>query len=108
MSCRTIIPILIIILILTTSGISAQKQSAQSVPFEHSNIMTLRQSPGLATADSCIISNVDSLAWLVTGWIIGDELYGVRSKRLLLHAEKISFKHPVTGEIIEVKSKVPF
>ena len=40
--------------------------------------------------------------------IVGDELYGNRSERLLLHAEKICFEHPLTGETIKVKSKVPF
>jgi hypothetical protein len=77
MSCRIIIPILIIILILTTSAMSAQKQSAEIVPFEHSTIKTLRQAPGLATADTCMISNIDTLVWSITGWIIGDELYKV-------------------------------
>lgn len=40
--------------------------------------------------------------------IIGDELYGTRSERLLLHAEKLSFDHPLTGERLEVKVDVPF
>jgi len=40
--------------------------------------------------------------------IIGDELYGVRSERLLLHAEKLSFNHPRTGEKVEFKAKSPF
>ena len=40
--------------------------------------------------------------------IVGDELYGSRSTRLMLHAEKISFEHPVTGVLMEIKSKAPF
>lgn len=40
--------------------------------------------------------------------IVGDELYGTRSERLLLHAEKINFEHPLTAERIEVKVNVPF
>lgn len=30
--------------------------------------------------------------------IIGDQLYGIKSKRLMLHAEEISFTHPTTSE----------
>ena len=40
--------------------------------------------------------------------MMGDELYGSRSERLFLHAEKLTFKHPLSGELIDVKSKVPF
>ncbi len=77
MSYRMIIPIFVIILILAASVLPAQKQSAQVTPFEYNSVKNLRQSTGLALADTCIISNADSLVWLVTGWIIGDELYKV-------------------------------
>ena len=40
--------------------------------------------------------------------IVGDELYGTRSERLFLHAERISFEHPQTGEKVEISAKVPF
>ena len=40
--------------------------------------------------------------------IVGDELYGSRSERLLLHAEKLGFEHPLTGEKIEIIAKAPF
>ncbi|MFM7233338.1 MAG: RluA family pseudouridine synthase, partial [Flavobacteriales bacterium] len=30
--------------------------------------------------------------------IVGDELYGRRSSRLLLHAERIEFRHPISSE----------
>ncbi|MDH5257884.1 MAG: RluA family pseudouridine synthase [Gammaproteobacteria bacterium] len=40
--------------------------------------------------------------------IIGDTLYGKAAKRLMLHAEKLSFTHPVSGERIVVKSTPPF
>jgi tRNA pseudouridine32 synthase/23S rRNA pseudouridine746 synthase len=30
--------------------------------------------------------------------IVGDELYGQRSTRLYLHAERIEFRHPISGE----------
>lgn len=40
--------------------------------------------------------------------IVGDELYGVRAERMLLHAESLSFDHPVTGERIRLESEVPF
>lgn len=42
--------------------------------------------------------------------VIGDELYGARTKparRLGLHAWKLSFEHPATGERIEVESPIP-
>lgn len=34
--------------------------------------------------------------------IVGDELYGTAASRLCLHAEKIEFTHPSTGEIITI------
>ncbi|MFK5913144.1 MAG: pseudouridine synthase [Woeseiaceae bacterium] len=45
--------------------------------------------------------------------ILGDELYATmevikQSKRLLLHACYLSFKHPVTSEIIELNAKAEF
>ena len=40
--------------------------------------------------------------------IVGDELYGKRSDRLYLHAEYLSFLHPVSGQRIEVEKKAPF
>lgn len=45
--------------------------------------------------------------------ILGDELYGIyqsrtASNRLLLHADKISFIHPITNNIIEITSKADF
>jgi tRNA pseudouridine32 synthase/23S rRNA pseudouridine746 synthase len=40
--------------------------------------------------------------------IIGDELYGVRASRLFLHAEQISFVHPVTKKSLTLESKTPF
>jgi len=40
--------------------------------------------------------------------IKGDPLYGIRNERLLLHASKIQFIHPKTGEKITVESTEPF
>ncbi|HHJ81298.1 MAG TPA: RluA family pseudouridine synthase [Candidatus Tenderia electrophaga] len=40
--------------------------------------------------------------------IVGDELYGEAAERLLLHAERLCFTQPNTGERIEVKAAVPF
>jgi len=40
--------------------------------------------------------------------IIGDELYGVAADRLQLHAERLRFTQPNTGERIEVNSPAPF
>lgn len=40
--------------------------------------------------------------------IVGDRLYGRRDKRLLLHAEWIRFRHPLTGEWVEFESSAPF
>ena len=44
--------------------------------------------------------------------IVGDRLYGTRESqhapRLLLHAERLVFTHPVTGERIEIESPAPF
>ena len=40
--------------------------------------------------------------------IAGDELYGNAAERLQLHAEQISFRHPVSGERVSFKSPAPF
>jgi 23S rRNA pseudouridine1911/1915/1917 synthase len=39
--------------------------------------------------------------------IIGDSLYGNDSGKLLLHAYRIKFKHPIFNENIEIKCKMP-
>ena len=40
--------------------------------------------------------------------IVGDELYGSADKRLMLHADYISFVHPVTGKRVEIESLAGF
>ena len=40
--------------------------------------------------------------------IVGDELYGTKAQRLMLHATEIWFRHPVTGEEMHFISPVPF
>ena len=40
--------------------------------------------------------------------IVGDELYGTPNRRLMLHAEWLSFVHPVTGERVEVECAPDF
>ncbi|MEN9972188.1 MAG: hypothetical protein RIS20_535 [Bacteroidota bacterium] len=40
--------------------------------------------------------------------IIGDDLYGQKSDRLYLHAEYLSFWHPITKERMEIKCPAPF
>lgn len=40
--------------------------------------------------------------------IIGDELYGEKGERLFLHAESLSFIHPITQERINVEKKADF
>ncbi len=40
--------------------------------------------------------------------IVGDELYGEAGQRLLLHADRLRFTHPNTGERIEVSAAAPF
>ena len=43
--------------------------------------------------------------------ILGDSLYGREgdaTERLCLHARKLTFHHPVTGEEICIESEVPF
>lgn len=44
--------------------------------------------------------------------IVGDRLYGTpesqHAPRLMLHAERLVFVHPVTGERVEVESPAPF
>ena len=40
--------------------------------------------------------------------ILGDDLYGKTLDRLYLHAEKISFIHPVNNKKMEFIAKCPF
>lgn len=40
--------------------------------------------------------------------IVGDELYGTTAERLYLHAERIRFTHPISGEWMEIVAPVPF
>lgn len=40
--------------------------------------------------------------------IIGDDLYGVKANRLHLHAEQLTFVHPVTKEALIITCEAPF
>ncbi|MFA0698172.1 pseudouridine synthase, partial [Vibrio sp. 10N.222.49.C9] len=40
--------------------------------------------------------------------IIGDTLYGRKDKRLYLHAQQLSFTHPVTKEWVTFEADIPF
>ena len=40
--------------------------------------------------------------------IVGDDLYGVKADRLHLHAETLTFEHPVKKEIMTFTCKAPF
>jgi len=40
--------------------------------------------------------------------IVGDRLYGVAASRLMLHADRIAFTHPVSDERIQLSCPAPF
>ncbi len=40
--------------------------------------------------------------------IVGDELYGSAGERLMLHADCLRFRHPGSGEFMEICSPAPF
>lgn len=40
--------------------------------------------------------------------IVGDDLYGTKGKRLCLHAEQLTFEHPITGEKLTVQQEADF
>lgn len=40
--------------------------------------------------------------------IVGDDLYGTKANRLHLHAEQITFTHPISKEIVILTSKIDF
>ncbi|MFT6754283.1 MAG: tRNA pseudouridine32 synthase/23S rRNA pseudouridine746 synthase, partial [Candidatus Azotimanducaceae bacterium] len=40
--------------------------------------------------------------------IVGDDLYGTRGGRLLLHAQMLVFDHPTTGDKMEIETPAPF
>jgi 23S rRNA-/tRNA-specific pseudouridylate synthase len=39
--------------------------------------------------------------------VVGDEVYGVPGARLMLHAERLAFPHPATGERIVCVAEIP-
>jgi tRNA pseudouridine32 synthase/23S rRNA pseudouridine746 synthase len=40
--------------------------------------------------------------------IVGDPIYGHPAERLMLHAEALRFRHPVTGQPIHLECAAPF
>ena len=40
--------------------------------------------------------------------IAGDRLYGTAGRRLFLHAERIEFRHPATGDRIAIEKPADF
>ena len=40
--------------------------------------------------------------------IVGDDLYGKKANRLHLHAESLTFEHPVSKELITLKAEIQF
>lgn len=40
--------------------------------------------------------------------IVGDRLYGTPDSRLMLHAEGLRFRHPLTGATVELEALAPF
>jgi tRNA pseudouridine32 synthase/23S rRNA pseudouridine746 synthase len=40
--------------------------------------------------------------------IVGDPIYGQPADRLMLHAQTLEFRHPMTGEPIQLECTVPF
>jgi len=40
--------------------------------------------------------------------IVGDDLYGTKANRLHLHAESISFQHPISNETLTIKIEIDF
>ncbi len=40
--------------------------------------------------------------------IVGDDLYGTKTNRLHLHAESITFRHPITNEFMTLQVDAEF
>ena len=40
--------------------------------------------------------------------IVGAPLYGQPADRLYLHAERLEFRHPVTGQRLQIQKEAPF
>jgi len=40
--------------------------------------------------------------------IVGDDLYGTKEERLMLHAEWLQFRHPITEKLVEFEMKAGF
>ncbi len=40
--------------------------------------------------------------------IVGDPIYGIPAERLMLHAQALEFRHPITGEAIRLECPMPF
>jgi len=77
MSRLMITTVLVLLLIMTANLLGADRSSAEATRFQPGGVKQLRTSTGLATADTCVLSNVDTLYWQITNWVIGDELYKV-------------------------------
>jgi len=40
--------------------------------------------------------------------IVGDDLYGIKGNRLHLHAESITFRHPISKEVVTFQVDAEF
>ncbi|MFH1688576.1 MAG: PKD domain-containing protein [bacterium] len=69
--------LLITLLWLTGSLTAAERQVTKISPVTSQQPTALRSTPTLATADTCMPIAIDSLVWLIDGWLVGNELYKV-------------------------------
>ncbi|MCY4010672.1 MAG: RluA family pseudouridine synthase [Candidatus Saccharibacteria bacterium] len=86
--------------------VSQQGKEAQTVfkikeKFPHCLLLEIQTKTGRTHQIRVHLASINSP-------IIGDQLYGgQKAKRLMLHASKISFKHPITGKILCIKAQCP-
>lgn len=69
-----------LLLILTAPVLAADKSQARiekvsDLQVSNMQVQDIRVRPSLSTADSCYARMDDSLAWLISNWVIGQELY---------------------------------
>jgi tRNA pseudouridine32 synthase/23S rRNA pseudouridine746 synthase len=80
------------------------KRAVTDYEFIGPNIVALYPQTGRTHQLRIHCAHPDGLGWP----IVGDELYGTKGERLMLHAAEIWFTHPVTGDSMHLTASVPF
>ena len=67
--------VVLTILLIASTALAQSKQQARVIPISETARKNLVPLTRLATADTCLSSPVDTITHLISGWVIGNELY---------------------------------